>query len=554
MNKKTKLQVIIIAVVALLLVLLLVAAMLLMPTGGTGEKPSSDPSSSDTSSEELTDVEVKKFNFVARIYDKDGNPLANTKLGISYGPTTFFTDANGYFRLNNLPTGEHKLYVVDKDGNPVGATVVLLSGDGCFSVNYKYFENGKTVTLMFNGEEFVPYEPKTETAPGTSTTPAEPEETEDTTFTDLSWMKNIPGEFGGYGLNATFGADYFQDAATNPEFDYVNTFLIGSSGAEGDIWEAKLLAENGKKMWVNVKGLLVIDNYDMRGDWRDQLDTKVSRIYDVAGDALQGFYFDEVDLYLNKQDFARVTQYMREHFGLRTFAVHRRTPFTGTNGVPIDKYKGDKFIISKENHKWVTDCGYWWYGGYDFYGYNAESLNERWDAALALMNPNVRSWIVPPISPFDFRHNEEDMLEVAYAMYREASKSPNFGGLMFYTMGHGTLWGGYGELKEGHELLKDEHFLKDDEGNFVYDADGKKIVNLTENNSWPGMQGFMNYTSGGYGYHFVMEELEDGTHRWERGHKYFEILGKGITSGKDRETILAELDAVFKPDYSKFKK
>lgn len=567
MNKNSKLQVIVIAIVALLLVLLLVAAMLLMPTGSTGGTPSSDPASSDpsssdvssddTSSDDTTDVVVKKYDFVARVYDKDGKPLANTKLGISYGPTTFKTDANGYFRLNNLPTGEYKLYV-EKNGKPEGSTTILLSGDGCFSLGYKYFEKGKTVVMKYDGEKFVAYEvpaaPSTPSTPSTPEEPVEPEEPEDTTFTDLSWMKDIPGEFGAYGLNATFGVDYFNDIVTNPDYAYVNTFLIGDSGEEADIWQAKLLAENGKKLWLNVKGLLVLGNYDLRGDWREQLNARAARIYEVAGDALQGFYFDEPDLYLNKQDFARVTQYMREHFGLRTFAVHRRNPFTDLNGVPIANYKGSKFIINAENHKFVTDVGYWWYGGYDFYGYNAESLNAKWDAALALINPNVRSWIVPPISPFDFRHNEEDMLEVAYAMYREASKSPNFGGLMFYTMGHGTLWGGYSKITEENAKLTDDDFLKDEKGNFVLDAEGKKIVWVKENNSWPGVQGYKDYTSGGYGYHFVLEKLEDGSYRWQRGHDYFEIIGKGITSGKDRDDILADLAAVFKPDYDKFKK
>lgn len=607
MNTRAKKQLTVLIMVAMLLVLLIVAAIFIMPTGKV-IKTVKNPAVENVNSQ----TQVNKFDFVGRIYDKDMKPMANAKFVISCGPTEFTTDENGYFRLNGLPVGIYRLYAV-VDGKQVGETEIQLSNDGCFSVGYIFFEDGAVVTMMFDGTKFVGIEIKS--GSGESEDTGSPEESvnnpdtginkeennspeeepeeetkpEDPTYTNLSWMKDVPFGFGAYGLNTTYMPELFMEVASSPEYDYVNTFLISDGSIDQALFEAEILAENEKYFFLNVHNLLSVGDADidknLKGNWRSNLNRWASKIYDVAGDWFQGFYFDEVDLYLNEKDFTRVTKYMREHFGLRTFAVHRRDPFTlpASFGMHISKYRGQKFVIDSQNHKYVTDVGWWWYGGYEFYGYNAERLGRLWQEAMELLDPNTRKWIVPPIGSFDFRHDEEDCLEVAYAMYREASKVEGFGGLMFYSMQSGGLWGGYSKITVDNEKLTDNDFLKDENGDFVYvvktdsdgnvvykkddkgeyelDKDGNKIPEMTRvldikvNHSVTAVRdGMMEYSVEGSGDYWVMTKNEDGSYNWPRARKYFEILGEGITSGESRGSILDKLNEVFKPDYSKYKK
>ncbi len=647
MNTRAKKQLTVLIMVAMLLVLLIVAAIFLMP-GGKVIKTVKNPAVENVNSS-TTNQEVNKFDFVGRIFDKNMQPIANTKFIISCGPTEFITDENGYFRLNGLPVGIYKLYAV-VDGVQVGETEIQLSNDGCFTVGYVFFENGAVVTMIFDGEKFLGVEIKSDTgaieqAPDESTstetqdtsstqsgdsssnesdytdnqdsseensssvdsnsdgntfddnesdpesTPSqdndsqdndsdesntsdssdvesEPEtpdngeneeEEEDPTYTNFSWMKDVPYGFGAYGLNTTYNPELFMKVIKDPQYDYMNTFLISDGSLDQALFEAELLAKYKKNFFLNVHSLLAIGDADvdknLNGRWRSNLNLWASNIYDIAGDYFQGFYFDEVDLYLNEKDFTRVTKYMREHFGLRTFAVHRRDPFTipASLGIPIEQYGGKSFVMSAENHKYVTDVGWWWYGGYDYYGYNAVRLGDLWKEAIEQLDPNVRTWIVPPIGSFDKRHDEEDSIEVLYAMYREASKLDNFGGMMLYTMGEGGLWGGYNKLTLDSKSLTSDDFLKDENGEFVLDEDGNKILDIKINHSVTAVRdGMLEYAVEGAGEYWVMTQNEDGSYNWPRARKYMEIIGNGITKGEDRESILNKLDEVHKPDYSKY--
>lgn len=570
MNTRTKKQLSVLIVVSMLLILLIVAAIILMPSGGkvitTVNKPNGGNNVTDV-------VNTEKYDFVGRIYDKDMKLIANGKFGISINNTEFTTDANGYFRLNGLPVGVYNIYFIDESGNKVGTTEIQLSTDGCFSVGYVFFEDGKTVTMMFDGEKFTGIEPKSQstttivtTVVTTPSTESEEEkEPEDPTYTNYEWMKDQPFNFGFYGLSTTWTPDTFHQVISDPQYDYINTFIIDGSNLDRSLYEAELLAENGKMFFLNAHNLVALSESDvdlnLRGDWRYQLELYASHLMEIGGDFFQGFYFDEVDLYLNERDFCRVTKYMREHFQLRTYACHRRNPFTVPSGlgVSIKDYKGSKFVIDSESHKYLTDISYWWYGGYEYYGYNAERLAKLWAEAMELLDPNVRKWIVPPMGTFDFRHSEEDCLEVAYAMYREASKLEGFGGLMFYTAQDGGLWGGFGsnylldETDENFEKLKiDNYLLKDKDGNYILDENGNKII--TENNSICAVRdGMMNYSSEGGSHYWIFTKLPDGTYPWKMGRQYVEIIGNGIVNGTNRLDILAALDKVFKPDYSKYK-
>lgn len=566
MNIRAKKQLTLIIVVAVLLILSIVAAIILMPSG-TKRVVKKNPVNNVVSTDDSKVVET--FDITGRIFDADGYPMANCEFMISVGSTLFITDENGFFKLNGLPVGIHSIYAVDKDGNKTGETVFQLSNDGSCAVDYFLFEPGETVNMMFDGAKFIGFRPKNQSVNADSSKneevlPVVPEE-EDETYTNLSWMKDLPKEFGAYGIN-TQSEDLFYDIVPNKDYDYVNTFLVGGAGWNLDRtkFEAEYLAKNNKNFFLNVERVISAGtdnvNANLNGSWRQNLEQWASELKAVGGDHFQGFYFDEVDLYINSRDFTRVTKYMREHFKLRTFAVHRLSVFTipsGKNMSIINYHPAkDEFVITPENHKYVTDVGYWWYGGYRHFGYNAERISKIWSDAMSMLDPNTRKWVVPPIGTYDYRHSEEDMMEVAYAMYRDSSALEGFGGLLFYTMGGGSLWGQeYSEVTPDDKRLTDDDFLKDEDGNYVLDPDGNKIVSIKNNYCYPAvMEGKQNYSGEGNGQLYIYWKLDNGDYLWSRAHKYFEIIGRGITGNTSRDTVLNELNAVFTPDYSKYKK
>ncbi len=44
---------------------------------------------------------------------KNGKPLTNARLELHSKPLTTYTDSKGYFEFNNVPLGDHKLYLAD---------------------------------------------------------------------------------------------------------------------------------------------------------------------------------------------------------------------------------------------------------------------------------------------------------------------------------------------------------------------------------------------------------------------------------------------------------
>lgn len=558
MNTRTKKQLSIIIAMAVFLILVIIAGIILMPAGKKTiiRKPGVDVNNIVSSDKE------NKYDFVGRIFDANKNPIANTKFGISCGPTDFETDANGYFRLNGLPVGIYELYAYDANGKKIAVTPIQLSNDGCISLGYDFYEKGETVTMIFDGKEFKAYKPPKTADDGSGSSTGGTAQKEDETYTNFSWMKNVSPEFGVYGVNLTYGEDIFKNVVCDPQYDYINTYIVdGGNLAQAKI-EVGYIVENKKKFFINAHDLLALGNSDrnknLRGNWRDMLEWWASEMFAIGGELFQGFYFDEVDLYLNSKDFTRVTQYMRETFGLRTFAIHRcamwNIPFG--KGFQASSYAPtkDEFVITRENHKYVTDVGFWWYGGYEFYGYNAENFGKNWADVCSMLDPNTRKWVVPPMGTYDWRHSEEACMEVDYALYKEISAVDGFGGLLFYSMSFNTLWGGLSPVNPDDSRLTPDDFLKDENGEYILDANGKKIVHFKVNHSATAADGVMNTSAEGVGYYFIMDKLEDGTYRWPRARQYFEIIGKGIVNGEPRTDILAKLEAVFKPDFSKYKK
>lgn len=570
-NKKSTAQIIVIAVVAILLVLLLILGVILMPTTSVVTPPSSEPSSSSeptddtSSSDDSTPVVVKKYTLTGRIFDKDGKAMANTKFSIDLGPTDFTTDSKGFFILKNLPVGVYGLSGYDKDGNRIGTTTVQLSNDGVFSIGYFFFEKDKVATLQFDGSKFTAVEikkPAEDTTDEPVVTPPE-EEKEDETLTNLSWMDEIAPEFGGYGLTAYRDPKLFYDIIEDENYDMFNTFLLAGN-KEFQIRQAKDAAAQGKKVWADVNDIICLGSAEkpqnnLNGSWRELIDEYATAIYAVAGDAFQGFYFDEPSIHFTDMDFTRVTKYMRETYKRRVFALHTSGAFLvpWNKGMDIIGYKAtraDNMIPTAENHKYVTDSGWWRYGSLQRMNGIAPAVDQWTKLCEQVLNPKMRKWITLPIGTFDWLSTEEETMSVTYEMFKANSRIDGFGGVLYYTFVPGPLSGRPNAISPTDSRLTDDDFLKDENGNFVLNDKGEKIISVKVNTT---MAPFPDRYYEGCGEYWVLETTSTGVCRWIYMRQYMLAIGNGfkeVAAGtRTYEDILRDLRSIYTPDPDTYK-
>ncbi len=629
MDSKKKLQIsVIIGAMALLLVLALVVGILLMPNSTTVT-----PSTSDK--EQVTaPVNVQKYDITGRIFSADGKPMANTKFSIDLGPTDFTTDENGFFILKNLPVGQYMLSGYDSEGNRIGSTLVQLSTDGAFSIGSYSFEVGEVVTLCFDGEKFFAVIVKEKEDNNGSndnqnddTSDDKKEEIEipvvDETYTNFSWMKDIPREYGAYNLDYYWNRDLLDGVLADEEFEYFDTFIVAGNNPEIMKKSVEAVVKDGKKVWLSVYNLLHngLENKseNLKGNWREILDEYCAMFKVIAGDLFQGVYFDEPSHHMTSMDYTRVTQYIRETFNCRVWSIHASpaylTPYY--NNRDIVGYRPGRFdpmIINAKNHAYTTDVGWWKYGGIRWYGYSDVSYKE-FEKAMTMLDPNTRKWLVPVFGAYDWRHEEQDCLDVQYFMLNMQKDMEGFGGIMLYSMWHGSAYDACAEItyekyskEHGNGRLTDADYLRED-GKYVYkkstgehikvNADGKYEYTITideveheaymmlnekntedywykndegvfvefeedrpqkdklsrvvyiVNNNSPCGPSTDHFVEG-YGAYFIYDKLPDGSVRWPRVKKYIDIMGKGIQNGTSWGDILKEMETVYKPDFTPY--
>lgn len=553
--------------VSLLLVILIVLGVVLTPLfavkdpGGASSDGASSDLTSSTSSEvdgddEKIPVVTKKYDVTVRIFDEGGKALGKTKFCLSIGPTDFTTDKNGYYVFKNMPVGVHTLSGYDKSGNRIGTTYFQLSTDGVVTFGTYFFEAGADITISFDGDQFIAV-----------TVEEEKDEDEvvitpaviptDTTYTDLSWMANIPKECGAYHIGYDSDIDSTNAILNDPSLNYFDTFIVGGRNPDVMKRSAELFVSKDKKIWLSVYDLLYNGSSNkaenLNGEWRAILDEYCAMLKMVAGDNFQGVYFDEPSHRITSADFLRVTKYIRETFHCRVWTIHASpaflTPYSaGKDIVGYKPRRDDPMVISAENHAYVTDVGWWRYGGHRFYG-DFKVAADEFAKAMTMLDPNTRKWVVPVLGTYDWRHDEVDVLTNQYRFIDLHKDMQGFGGIMFYTMWHGVAFDAAKKITEAEhkKRLTDDDYLKEN-GEFVLDADGNRIVHLKVNNSpCPLPDRYVE----GYGYYFVVEKV-NGEVRWPTARKYMDTIGNGIKNGKSWTQILGELGNIYMPDKSQF--
>ncbi len=273
---------------------------------------------------------------------------------------------------------------------------------------------------------------------------------------DLSFMNNLPKSVGFYNLSYNSDSTIYEDVLSeDSDFAYANTAIIDSSNLNLVEFEAQYAFDAGKEIWLAIDDVISVkdseteENYIV-ADYQSKIVDAANLVQNIAGDAFQGFYFDEPHLHFESNEkFIEVTKYLRETYKKRVFAMTKHDSFNGTTA---------NVIVTEDSFKYVTDIGYW--------NYSINGIQPRIDGfnnnALTVVNENARAWIAPLMGEnytYDSEGNlveaidtEEEAMQIFNAMLAGIKSNDNFGGIMLYSL---TSTNGY----EHHKL--DENGVAD---------------------------------------------------------------------------------------------
>ena len=304
---------------------------------------------------------------------------------------------------------------------------------------------------------------------------------------DMSFMQNLPKSIGFYGTNYKDNSDIFNAVLKeNSDFAYGNTFLIDSSSIELAEYEAKRALAAGKEIWVALNSR-VSKSGAVVADYQTRVAEIANLVQGIAGDAFQGFYFDEPHYNFDSNEkFAEVTKYLRETYKKRVFAMLKHDSFTSANA---------KVSVTEDAFKYVTDVGYW--------NYSIAGMTDRVQkfntVALPNLNENARVWIAPLMGTHVSTDNdgnvtenidtEEETIQIFNTMIAGVKNDARFGGIMIYSLGDSN---GYNLHKLGEDgkaqynnyrnlllTVADEFAGKDTFAN-KFNEDGVLVVNGNE--------------------------------------------------------------------------
>jgi len=249
---------------------------------------------------------------------------------------------------------------------------------------------------------------------------------------DMTFMDNTDKTIGFYNTSYKENSDIFKNVvAENTEFSYGKTIIIDTSNMSLARYEAEQAVAAGKEIWIGLNSRISSNNAVV-ADYQDKIKDIANLVQGIAGDAFQGFYFDEPHYnFESNEKFAEVTKYLRETYKKRVFAMLKHDSFTTTTA---------KVTVTEDAFKYVTDIGYW---NYSISGMQ-NRVNMFAENALPNINENARVWIAPLMGTHVTKDSEgnitenidteEETMQIFNTMLAGVKSDARFGGIMLYSL------------------------------------------------------------------------------------------------------------------------
>lgn len=215
--------------------------------------------------------------------------------------------------------------------------------------------------------------------------------------------------------------------------------------------DVKECSANKKHFVICVDRPIFTENEDrpyhrpLKPDWREIFDEMFELYSENGGEYFWGFHLDEPFYFLSEEDFIEVTKYLTK-FGKRIYATHGSVHIHNALW-PINESHDFKAVafrnmpkISAENHKYVTDVGYDYYGEWE-HGVHHNTVFRLFLEKLGDKFNDITFWFTPPIGtvcaeewcPKPTEEVEQICIDVFMGMWNWARQYDNFGGFFMYT-------------------------------------------------------------------------------------------------------------------------
>ncbi len=183
----------------------------------------------------------------------------------------------------------------------------------------------------------------------------------------------------------------------------------------------------------------------LKENWKELLDETNKNCLEAGGEYFWGYLLDEPFYYFTSEEFIEVTKYM-SRFGKRIYAVHASVHIHNALW-PINEshdFKATAFRnmakITPENHAYVTDVGYDYYGEWE-HGVHHNTVFRLFIEKMGHRFNETKFWFTPPVGTVltnEWAHKsseevEKICLDVFMGMWNWACGLDNFGGFFLYT-------------------------------------------------------------------------------------------------------------------------
>lgn len=183
----------------------------------------------------------------------------------------------------------------------------------------------------------------------------------------------------------------------------------------------------------------------LKANWRELLDELYNDLCEFGKEYFWGFSIDEPFYFMYEEDFIEVTKYLskfNKHIYVTHGTVHIHNALWPVN--ESHDFKAAAFRnmakITPENHAYVTDVGYDYYGKWE-HGVHHNTVFRLFLEKLGERFKDITFWFTPPIGtvcaeewcPLPTEEVEQICIDVFMGMWNWARQYDNFGGFFMYT-------------------------------------------------------------------------------------------------------------------------
>lgn len=188
----------------------------------------------------------------------------------------------------------------------------------------------------------------------------------------------------------------------------------------------------------------------LKPNWREMLDELYNDLCEYGKEYFWGFYLDEPFFFMHEDEFIEVTEYLSK-FNKHIYVTHGSIHIHNSLW-PISQSDEPRAVafrnlptITAENHKYVTDVGFDYYGEWE-HGVHYNTIFRLFIEKLGDRFKDITFWFTPPLGTVNTKEwtlkpteeVEQICIDVFMGFWNWARQYDNFGGFFMYNYNAST--------------------------------------------------------------------------------------------------------------------